>query len=113
MEVIPGGDWRTEAIEVGLRAPAVPGAGEGAAVPEVPRYPPFRVWQDEREYARLRTEGLIEADIGASTLRLSAVLDPRTPAEELSFASTTVHRAGRRTAAETSVVDRLPLSGEQ
>jgi hypothetical protein len=115
MEVTPYDGWLTESVAFGVRAPAVPGAGEPPAelslqVPDGPAYPAFDLWRDEDGYARVRTEGLADAGLGDSTVGLSATVRPRAPAEALSLDYRVTCRRGPLETVEAAFTDRLGIT---
>jgi hypothetical protein len=114
VEVTADDGWLTESIAFGVRAPAVPQAGEPPAelslqVPDGPSYPEFSLWEDGDGYARVRTEGLADAGLGDGTLRLSATVQPLAPAEALSFDYRVRCRRGPLGTVEAAFTDTLAM----
>lgn len=117
IEVTAYDGWLTESIAFGVRAPAVPEAGEPPAelslqVPDGPSYPEFTLRRGENGYARVRTEGLADAGLGDGTVRLPATVQPLVPAETLSLDCRTTYRRGPLATVEATVTDTLSMVEE-
>jgi hypothetical protein len=107
------GEWTTTGLRLGLRAPAVPAAGERPARVFFEVSDPLAARCSTRTtgegYAVVEADDLADAGLDASTLVLTFLLVPRSPSPDLSLRAATTHRSPDGTPAVAEVTDTVSL----